>query len=192
MGVLIPMRPLILHSSSTAQWHALLGEAQQQSAICLREELESYLVFLLIRFTEQPSLASSVLGLEFLQGYETIHNSAKQYQLKDVADKCLLYAGLFPGRAKKRRLTVSYFITLGRTAYFTLSNHQFPEEPLFNSLSQEFTNLMDVLQFMRGNLSAVDLLESLELWHETRSRAAWGRWCQAKSSLPLFSDQKNH
>lgn len=186
------MRPLILHSSSIAQWHTLLGEAQQQSTICLKTELESYLVFLLMRFAEQPSLASSVLALEFLQGCQTVSDPNKQYQLKDVGDKCLLYAGLFPGRARKRHLKVSYFVKLGRTAYLTLSNHQFPEEPLFNSLSQEFINLMDVLQFIRGSLSAIDLLESLELWHETGSRAAWERWCQAKSSLPLFSDEKNH
>lgn len=190
--ILIPMRPLILHASSTAQWHTLLGEAQQQSTICLKEELEAYLVFLLIRFTEQPSLASSVLALEFLQGCQTISDPIKQYQLKEVGDKCLLYAGLFPGRAQKRRLKVNYFIKLGKTAYLTLSNYQFPEEPLFNSLAQQFTQLMDVLQFMRGSLSAIDLLESLELWHETGSRAAWERWRQAKSSLPLFSDQKNH
>lgn len=192
MEGIISMRPLILHSSLTAQWHTLLGEAQQQSTICLKEDLESYLVFLLIRFAEQPDLASSVLGLEFLQSCQNINDPTKQYQLKDVGDKCLLYAGLFPGRAKKRRLKVNYFIKLGKTAYLTLSNYQFPEESLFNRLSQEFTNLMDVLQFMRGSLSAIDLLESLELWHETGSRAAWERWCQAKSSPPLFSDQKNH
>lgn len=186
------MQSLILHSSSTAQWHSLLGEAQQQSAISLREELESYLVFLLIRFTEQPDLASSILGLEFLQGCQTIRDPTKQYQLKEVGDKCLLYAGLFPGRASRKRLKISYFVKLGRSAYSTFSNYQFPEEPLFTSLSQEFTNLMDVLQFMRGTLSAIDLLASLELWHETGSRAAWERWRQAKSSLPLFSSDKNH
>lgn len=186
------MQSLILHSSSTAQWYTLLGEAQQQSAITLRKELEAYLVFLLIRFTEQPNIASSILGLEFLQGCQTVRDPSKQYQLKEVGDKCLLYAGLFPGRATRKRLKVSYFVRLGKSAYSTLSNYQFSDEPLFTSLSQEFTNLMDVLQFMRGTLSAIDLLEALELWHETGSRAAWERWCQAKSSLPLFSSDKNH
>ncbi len=186
------MRPLILHSTSTAHWHSLLHEAQQQSAIYLKEDLESYLVFLLMRFAEQPSLASSVLGLEFLQGCQSVIHPSKQYQLREVGDKCLLFAGLFPGRAKKRRVKVSYFVKLGRTAYSTLSNYQMPEEPLFIQLCQEFTNLMDVLQSMRGNSTAIDLLESLELWHETGSRAAWQRWVSAKNSLPLFSDHKNH
>lgn len=186
------MRSLILHSTSTAQWHSLLSEAQQQSAIYLKEDLESYLVFLLMRFAEQPNLAASVLGLDFLHSCQSLTDPQRHYLLKEVGDKCLLYAGLFPGRAKRRRVKVSYFIKLGQTAYSTLSNYQFPEEPLFISLCQEFTNLMDVLQSMREGSSAIDLLDSLELWHETGSKAAWKRWNQAKSALPIFSDKKNH
>jgi len=186
------MRQLILHATSTAQWHTLLNEAQKHSAIYLKEDLESYLVFLLMRFAEQPSLATSVLGLEFLHGCQTLSDPNRIHLLKEVGDKCLLFAGLFPGRAKRRRVKVSYFVKLGRTAYSTLSNYQFPEEPLFTHLCQEFTNLMDVLQATREDTCAIELLESLELWHETGSKAAWQRWMNACSSLPVFIENKNH
>lgn len=184
------MRSLILHATSTAQWHGLLNEAQQHSAIFLKEDLEAYLVFLLMRFTAQPNLASSVLGLEFLNSCQSHSDPTRQYLLKDVGDKCLLFAGLFPGRANRRRVKVSYFVNLGRTAYSTLSNYQFPVEPLFINLCQEFTNLMDVLQAMREDSCATDLLDSLELWHETGSKAAWQRWVNARASLPIFTDEK--
>lgn len=186
------MGPLILHATSTAQWHTLLNEAQQHSSIYLKEDLESYLVFLLMRFSQQPSLASSVLGLEFLNGCQTLSDPQRVSSLKEVGDKCLLFAGLFPGRAKSRRVKVSYFVKLGRTAYSTLSNYQFPEEPLFTQLCLEFPRLMDVLQATRKETSACDLLESLELWHETGSKAAWDRWVRACSSLPPIIESKNH
>lgn len=187
------MKSLILHATSTAQWHTLLNEAQKHSSIYLKEDLECYLVFLLMRFAEQPALANSVLGLEFLNSCQTLADPTRQYLLKDVGDKCLLFAGLFPRRAQRRRVKVSYFIKLGRTAYSTLSNYQFPEEPLFTSLCEEFINLMDVLQAMREDSSAMDLLDSLELWHETGSKAAWQRWTQASTSLPIFPlNKKNH
>jgi hypothetical protein len=152
------MASLILHASSLALWHTLLLEAQKSSSIHLAEDLESYLVFLLMRFTQQPALASSVLGLEFLQGLQQQTELSQQHLLKEVGDKCLLYAGLFPGRAQKRRLEISYFVKLGQTAYSTLSHHHV-NEALFISLHKDFPQLMDVLHATRENPGAIDLLE---------------------------------
>lgn len=186
------MRSLIIHPTEIAQWHALLHEAQQQCAVSLKESLECYLVFLLMRFAQQPSLASSVLGLDFLSACQSISEHARQRQLKEVGDKCLLFAGLFPHRAKKRRVSISYFVKVGKIAYSTLSNYSLTEELLFTELCVEFTNLMDVLQSIRDDTSAIELIESLELWHETGSKAAWRRWSAHRSSLPIFSNRKNH
>ncbi len=180
------MPSLILHPTSTAQWYALLGEAQQSSAIYLKEDLESYLVFLLMRFTGEPNIASSVLGLEFLQGYQEPHHF---HHLKDVGDKCLLVAGLFPGRAVKRRVKLSYFVKLGQLAYSTISHSLSVQEELFIKLCIEFPKLMDVLQAMRETSSTtVDLLQSLELWHETGSQLAWQRISEATAGLPFATD----
>lgn len=184
------MRSLILHSNSTAQWHALLGEAQQNCAINLKEDLESYLVFLLMRFTDDPSVAASILGLEFLESYNRRFKNG--HALKDVGDKCLLYAGLFPARAIKRRVTLSYFVKLGQTAYSTLSNHSAHDETLFEKLCVEFTTMMDVLHAMRENSTqALDLLSSLELWHETGSLYAKRRVEAITGNvIPVFSEFK--
>ncbi|MBS0286374.1 MAG: hypothetical protein JSR17_03710 [Proteobacteria bacterium] len=181
------MPSLILHPTSTAQWHALLMEAQQSSAIYLKEDVESYLVFMLMRFTGEPNIASSVLGLEFLQEY--VREPHHYQQLKDVGDKCLLVAGLFPGRAIKRRVKLSYFVKLGQMAYSTISHSLSIQEELFIKLCTEFPKLMDVLQAMRENGSQTfDLLQSLELWHETGSQAAWQRLREVSASLPLTPD----
>ena len=182
------MSSLILHPTTTAQWYALVNEAQVTCAVTLQEDLESYLVFLLQRFIDSPDIASSVLGLDFLQSYQ---QPSHHQQLKDVGDKCLLVAGLFPGRAIKRRVKLSYFVKLGQTAYSTLSNYAIHQEELFNQLCFEFPKLLDVLLAMREtSLSAVDLLQSLELWHETGSQVAWKRLRQITPSLPVSNFDK--
>jgi hypothetical protein len=183
------MQSLILHPTSTAQWYALLGEAQQSCAIHLKEDLESYLVFLLMRFIGEPNIAASVLGLDFLEAYQKIDHNNQYHHLKDVGDKCLLFAGLFPGRAQKRRVKVSYFVKLGQTAYSTISHSLSVQEELFIRLCYEFPNLMDVLQAMRDTShKTVDLLQSLELWHETGSQLSWQRIAKATSGLPIVPD----
>jgi hypothetical protein len=184
------MRSLILHPTSTALWHELINEAQKSSSIYLKEDLESYLVFLLMRFCDEPAIASSVLGLEFLQSYQHRAFAHHQQHLKDVGDKCLLVAGLFPGRAIKKRVKLSYFVKLGQTAYSTLSNYLSAQEALFIQLCQDFPRMMDVLQAMRESPTHTDLLQSLELWHETGSQLAWQRLCDATGGLPVTPDDK--
>lgn len=185
------MQSLILHPTSIAQWHALLNEAQKSSTIYLKEDLEAYLVFLLMRFTSQPEIASSVLGLDFLKCHQ-YRDAEQSHLLKDLGDRCLLFAGLFPGRAIKRRVKLSYFIKLGQRAYSTLSNQINEQESLFIQLCFEFPRLMDVLHATRESNHTSDLLQSLELWHETGSEFAWKRICHATQGLPIICSDKSH
>lgn len=184
------MQSLILHPTSIAQWYTLLNDAQQTCAIHLQEDLECYLVFLLMRFTDKPAIASSVLGLDFLSGYQHIEGPHRHQLLKEVGDKCLLFSGLFPERAIKKRVKLSYFVKLGQTAYSTLSNSLATQEALFTTLCHEFPKLMDVLHAMRENSTTIDLLQALELWHETGSQGAWKRLCEATHAIPVGPDHK--
>lgn len=178
------MRSLILHPTSIAQWHALLAEAQKSCAIHLKEDIESYLIFLLMRFIDNPAIASSIVGLDFLYGYQELTQLRQQRLLKEVGDKCLLFAGLFPGRAVKRRVKISYFVKLGQTAYSLVSQYSAQEE-LFTKLCWQFPTLMDVLQAMRKTPSLTqNLLQAFELWHETGSQMAWRQLCEATQGLP--------
>ncbi|CAN5310257.1 hypothetical protein BH10PSE19_BH10PSE19_10290 [soil metagenome] len=167
------METLILHPNSTAQWHALVNEAEKQSTISLGEDLESYLVFLLMRFMSKSDMASSVLAMDFLRACET-EGSLRSDLLQDIGDKCLLFSGLFPGRAKRRRVHISYFVNLGQNAYYSLANldKREGEAKLHNSLSVKFVPLMDVLLAMRQSHKDLLPLEAVELWQETRSTQA--------------------
>lgn len=192
------MRKLLLHPTSTAQWYELVNEAQSSASICLNEELESYLVFLLMRFSQQPQIANSVLGLEFLNGVQ-VDSSPQPQILKDVGDKCLLFSGLFPGRAKKRRVKVSYFVKLGQSAYSNLSQQAADTDAqLFANLCLAFTNLMDVLQATRDISSeSIDLLQNIEQWQETGSKVAWQQLdsnlsCPGNITIPSSAKKSVH
>ncbi len=164
---------LFLQSTATAQWHALVGEAQTVCAVSLDESLESYLVFLLIRFMEQPEIAASVLGLEFL---EAQHHTGylRQQNLRDVGDKCLLFSGFFPGAAESRRVTQRYFVDVGQGAYGVLADEEHADARLFAQLSQAFVPLRDLLQAMRelDGSDTLTPLQALDMYQGTGSGQA--------------------
>jgi hypothetical protein len=85
------MDKLIIQPTAMAEWHSLVLEAEVASSLELGEELESYLVFLLLRFSARPEMAQSILALEFLQSLHTLGEKRLE-QLRDLGDKCLLFS----------------------------------------------------------------------------------------------------
>lgn len=167
---------LVLHPTQTAQWQALIQEAEQTACIALAEELESYLVFLLIRFSACPEMVNGSLALAFLENIDAC-NRQKQEALRDVGDQCLLFSGLFPRRARKCHVNVSYFVGLGQSAYATLgAGSQDSTAALYAQLGKHFVNLMDLLIEIRkmeqGGSPLLAPLEAHELWQATGSQQA--------------------
>ena len=165
-----------IHSShSTHEWHKLVNEAQHTAGIQLDEELESYLVFLLMRYTDKPEMAASVLALDYLEGANTL-GQVRHDRMRDVGDQCLLYSGLFPERAERRRVRVSYYVDLGRSAYHTAADAtQQALSQLFFSLASQFVHVMDTLQAMRGingETPQLSPIMAFELWQDTGSKQA--------------------
>ncbi|KTD07522.1 hypothetical protein [Legionella jamestowniensis] len=143
------MKQLILHPTEISQWHALVNEAQALTHLVLNENTESYLVFLLMRFSQGPRLIESVVALDFL---ESMNNPRRQVELlKDVGDKSLLFCGLFPGIAKKRHVSLEYFADIGQAAYLTVGELQENQTAdLYFQLSEQFLSLQQILRAMRG------------------------------------------
>jgi hypothetical protein len=182
------MPELLVHTTATEEWLSLVHEAETAAAHPLDEEMQSYLVFLLMRFTENPELAASILAVEYLQSMHTTGRIG-QDQLRNVGDKCLLYSGLFPQRAKRRRVKISYFVDLGRGAYQQLSERlEDGAAAMYHRLADAFVSLMDILQAMR-TLGApdqrLDPLQAFELWQDTGSRYALRTLNQKTSATPL-------
>ena len=144
------MKKLILHPTDTSQWYALVSEAQASTRLVLNENTESYLVFLLMRFSQTTQLMESVMALDFL---ESMHLPGRRQVelLREVGDKSLLFCGLFPGMASKRHVRLEYFSDMGQAAYLTVSELQDRDSAeLYFQLSEQFIRLQQILQAMRG------------------------------------------
>lgn len=154
------MKKLILHPTETSLWHALVNEAQVSTRVVLPENTESYLVFLLMRFTQGTSLTESVLAFDLLEAMNALHHRQIRL-LQDLGDRSLLLCGLFPGMAQKRGVTLSYFSDLGQAAYQTLSEVEAPTRGLlYFQLSTQFLSLQSILQAIRGTVcSAIPLVK---------------------------------
>ncbi len=158
----------LLHQSNSVQlWHDLITDAEKICDISLKEEVESYLVFLLIRYVASPDIAKRIIATEFLQGVQLTRNM-REIALQGVGDKCLLMSGLFPTIAKKRLVKISYFVKLGQSSYATISKTQ---NDIYSLLAHQFVPLMDILQSVKNH----DLLplDAYELWNETGSQRAF-------------------
>lgn len=179
---------LLLEPTATAQWSLLLKQAKQQSQCSLHEDVESYLIFTLMRFTRNQNLASTALGPEFLY-CNNLMGQARETRLRDVGDQCLLLSGLFPQRADKRLVTTGYYVELGMSAYQYLSDQlkkSFAD--LYRMLSQNFIQMMDVLLSIRDT-NALQPIQAIELWHQTGSHSARKTLKDSTNSTPIIFDQ---
>jgi hypothetical protein len=130
-------------------WHALVHVAGARLHAPLDESRESYLVFVLLRFQRDDSLLARTLALEWLAAQANI-GSARADALRDVGDRCLLIAGLYPGMAERRRVSGDYFIDLGRGAYFEVAQaSRNAYAALFEELARSYRELVRTLRALR-------------------------------------------
>ena len=161
------------HSSLSA-FYTLVEEARKSSTTPLSEDLQSYLVLLLLRFMKMTQLVDSIFALDFLENIKKSNRESLQI-LREIGDKCLLFSGLFPNRAKHRLVNVSYYVKLGQNAYLALSHHSHTQLATFyENLSRQFVPLMDILHLIREMDShtkekSLDLLTAEDLWSQTNS-----------------------
>lgn len=134
------MTSIILNPTDISQWHSLIVEAQKTSNLRLNESLESYLVYLLNRFINQPELSNAVLAVDLLQSID-----GPIEQIKLVGDKSLLLCGLFPDLAAKH-CTLSYYTDIGTGAYSTVADRSTKSyAKLYNELANSFNKLQLIL-----------------------------------------------
>ncbi len=188
-------KKLILASSELAQWHELVCAAEADYGCHLDEAMQSYLVFTLMRFMKKQDLNTRALALDYLQTHD-LPNKMKQKQLRDVGDQCLLVSGLYPKRAAKKLVRVSYYVNLGRSAYHHLSDcAQQGVAELYHQLEETFIVLMDLLQTIRQyNTPVMQAIAAMELWSDTGSKFAYNQL--ASNALPLHENliqqRRNH
>jgi hypothetical protein len=93
--------------SALALWQGLVAEGEDSAGVRLSETTESYLVFLLMQHLRDGALAGRALALEWLSALERV-GTLRAEQLREVGDRSLLIAGLYPGLAERRRVGREY------------------------------------------------------------------------------------
>ncbi len=186
------MSKLILEPTPVAQWRALVTEARSACDYSLDESLESYLVFLLMRFTGRTGCTTRIMATDYLQS-QTAQGEQQFGRLRDVGDHCLLFSGLFPQLAERRHVNIGYFVRIGRSSYLQLSE-RFDQGRalLYGHLAETFVILMDILQAMReiGGQPLLSPLEVVDLWEETGSRRCYASICAGGDILPAPGSRK--
>jgi hypothetical protein len=182
---------LILEETEVAQWHSLVRQAEDTYGCQLNEAMESYLVFTLMRFMKDQDLATQAFAVDYLRAHG-LPNSLRLEQLRDIGDQCLLLSGLYPKRAEKRLVRVSYYVNMGRSAYHHLSEGvQQATAELYQQLAEGFVMLMDLLQTIRQFSSpALQPIQSFELWSDTGSQNAFNQL--SDNALPLHESLINN
>jgi hypothetical protein len=162
------MENVITTGHAKEQWYNLIYQAQQSTNHILDEELESYLVFLLMRYTKRPEVMDKVLAKDYLKGLGE-KGKLRQSHLRDVGDSCLIHAGLFPQGSRRKLVSSAYFIKLGRASYHALGSRLSQEmHSMYSRLVDTFVQLSRILGAIRHDPSKTppNLLDSFELWHD--------------------------
>lgn len=143
------MGEILTGPSATGLWRDLVREGESRCGATLDEDAESYLVFTLMRHDRDAPLAHRVMALELLRAFEQ-GGRLREQDLRDVGDRCLLIAGLYPELAARRRVSVDYFISLGQVAYDDLAQRsRLALAELYGQLVRLFARLVRVLLEVR-------------------------------------------
>ncbi|MBX3708891.1 MAG: hypothetical protein KF702_03915 [Gammaproteobacteria bacterium] len=158
---------LLTNHTTLILWHEVIKKAEGNCCITLDEDLEAYLISLLIRYANKPEIAQQIFAKAFLEATQQ-RDQQRNVSLQGVGDQCLLYAGLFPHHAEKRHVKISYFIDLGRSAYAAISK---TANDLYWALALQFVVLTDVLQSIRPTCDLLPL-EAYDQWNDVGSQRA--------------------
>jgi hypothetical protein len=144
------MMPSIACGAPAELWQALVHDAGQRTCTALDDTRERYLVFVLLRYQGDATLLARTQALEWLRAQDE-GGSMRADALRDVGDRCLLIAGLYPGLAERRRVGADYFIDMGRGAYaeVAVASHN-SYATLFEQLARSYRDLVRTLRALRG------------------------------------------
>ncbi|MGJ4728272.1 hypothetical protein [Luteimonas sp. SDU101] len=148
----------IRQGAAAELWQSAIREACRDGGPELDEAQESYLVFVLLRHQRDARLLARIQALEWLDAQQQA-GSVRIDALRDVGDRCLLVAGLFPALARRRRVSVDYFVDLGRGAYQGVADAgRDAYADLFARLADSYRDLVSVLRGVRGGPAAARVL----------------------------------
>jgi hypothetical protein len=143
------------HGAPAGLWQALVHEAGERAGFALDESRESYLVFVLLRHQGDGQLLVRMQGLDWLHA-QAQSGATREESLREVGDRCLLIAGLFPALAERRRVNVRYYMDIGRSAYLDIADSgRSAYAAMFRQLATGYEELVRTLRAVRPDMIGV-------------------------------------
>lgn len=161
---------IALHTEDTLPWRALITRAEAETSFVLQHDVEDYLCRTLLRYFGRPT---RLRGAARTTAIELLFERAP-HDPRAIGDRSLLLAGFFPEQAVRLHIPLSSLIEYGRLALRACARRD--DEPVLLDVDREYLRIVDLLRAMRqlaGEPVATDLLNSYQLWLETRSPHAW-------------------
>jgi len=157
------MTAILSDAAPLQLWTDLVREAESTAGTRLDEELESYLVFLLIAHTRDVHLHGNAMAFDYLLA-RAAGGARRKEELRQVGDRCLLLAGFYPEQAGRRMVTVDYFLALGSGAYDELSaTLRAGMAELFRRLARAYARLARITLEVRRQMREIAPLVLHEL-----------------------------
>ncbi|MDQ6998455.1 MAG: hypothetical protein Q9M17_07055 [Mariprofundus sp.] len=186
---------LSIHTAETetALFQQLVLDAEMQAHVSLSENLESYMVFLLQRFHKNANELYEPMALKHLYA-EAESGRCRQDGLRDTGDSCLMLAGLFPEQAKRRMVSINYFVRLGRSSYHSLAcSLKQSHAELYQHICQGFGAMLDVLHTIHGfthSNTTLSPMGAFDLWQHTGSKRSLQQLSRGRIAIPVRSHQR--
>lgn len=158
-------------------WYDLVRDGEARMRTRLPEVIESYLVFMLQRHQGDAVLGGRTLALDWLGGLERVGRERAD-AMRDVGDRCLLIAGLFPRLAERRNVQPHYYAALGQAAYGEVAvATRAGYAELFAQLARAFDAMLRVLASLRvrAALPITPAPTSALAWDDAFAGAITGR-----------------
>lgn len=132
----------------------VISEGEERIKCSLDEDVESYLVFTLVRFLHGKDPFSITLALEFLRAGAQERGRQKEETLGRLGDTSLILDGFFPERARSLHVSREYFQEIGISAFSDLSEMLrlrkcFALAKWYERVGAEFPKMTEVLRASR-------------------------------------------
>lgn len=140
----------ILTDNPKFLWYQSLLEAKNLTKVDTSDELDSYIILLLLSSDHNVLLSKDPLGVLYLKSQQAFNNNTSL--LRNVADSCLILSGFYPENAIARNVSPDYFANIGVASYFQLSEVCFQNgrgASLYCSLACSYYELVKILFCIR-------------------------------------------
>ena len=200
MLYLSSMSELALLKDSPTFFKALVKEGMKSAQVKVSPSVGEYLSKLLLFYIASDHLFSiSPSGKKHLKTLAELYLQSHSFpaslkgNLKKMGDTSLYISGFFRESLTKKRISVEYYMNMGKSAYQSLS--EFQEGPLFKELAFRFSDLVCVLFQIRQKSSLhqhSDMLALLDQYMETGSDHLAKDLIREGISLPFNKKPSSH